>query len=67
MTEIKILHTNIHNPGELSNDDVRHEKLNALLDLKPKLKGTASEEAQLENLKSKMRQECQSRNKTWDL
>jgi len=43
-----------HNPGEL--DTAFRDKLQSLMDLKPRLRGKVTDEAQLENLKSLMRQ-----------
>ena len=43
-----------HNPGEVSDKFVN--KLNSLMDLKPKLKGKPTEEAELKNLREIMRQ-----------
>lgn len=46
-----------HNPGEVSDQFV--EKLNSLLDLKPKLRGRTAEEDELENLRNIMRQNAE--------
>jgi hypothetical protein len=49
---------NCHNPGELSRKLTR--SLDSLLDLKPKLRGRVSEEAQLDHLKSLIKQQTQN-------
>ena len=56
------LSKSFHKPGQLQNDEFKH-KLDNLLDLKPKLRGKVSEEAQLQNLKSIMMQNSDRKRK----
>ena len=55
-----------HNPGEMVNNVDFQKRLNSLLDLKPKLRGKPSQEAELENLRRVMREKSESKRKEGD-
>ncbi len=54
-----------HNPADLARDDFQ-TKLDKLLDLKPKLRGKTTTEAELDNLKTIMRQSSEKKTKRPD-